>query len=405
MSEYENMSSSEELMAFLDGELNPEQANTLFYEIAKDPDLQQEMHELLKMKNTYRNARLVPPEHLKSNIMIATGLSKGTWFSDKLMPIGSFLISGYRGFALLTGVVLTTIMLLMGGADKSVTKFSELPLISASSQYAISSEADLTESELSSYTASSNISVEKSNSVAYSSTITRHDVANRALSSNSNAAALWQVQFSDAIENTGTKMSSEIYSSPFEMNNLSFGFNARTPGKGFWPESDYFLGGLLDNVSLRLSAGNAIAGNDYNLSNEKPILSDFSFAMMYQVSENVSFGLELGRSNFNHEYEALYDGEYYMVKQDADYNWMGVSGQYTMDPISEAMGLQPYARAMLGVSNIGPILSGSVGLEYGIMGGLKVYTGLNAASIMYNQDKTSYLTSKLNYSLGIVIGL
>ena len=51
MSEHEFLSASEQLTSFLDGELDSTETSSLFYELAQNPELQEEMKDLILIRN------------------------------------------------------------------------------------------------------------------------------------------------------------------------------------------------------------------------------------------------------------------------------------------------------------------------------------------------------------------
>lgn len=86
MIENEFMDASEKLTAFIDGELPKEEYGTLFYELAQNTELQDELSELIMIKSTFHNKLNIAPPLLKNRIMDKVGLGIPTLVERLLSP-------------------------------------------------------------------------------------------------------------------------------------------------------------------------------------------------------------------------------------------------------------------------------------------------------------------------------
>ena len=110
MFEKENMNASELLTAFLDGELDASESQHLFYQLANDPELQDEMQELIAMKSAFKDSKVQPPPALKQNVMKNT-VMPDTFIrkaATAFVTVGAFLFNKYTtaaGAVLLGGLL------------------------------------------------------------------------------------------------------------------------------------------------------------------------------------------------------------------------------------------------------------------------------------------------------------
>ncbi|MCX6147202.1 MAG: hypothetical protein NTW25_08125 [Candidatus Kapabacteria bacterium] len=70
-----NLTASEKIMMLLDGELPKSDTGSLFYEIAQNDELQDELYGHLKLKNLYVDKVPAPPEDLKRRLYAGVGLT------------------------------------------------------------------------------------------------------------------------------------------------------------------------------------------------------------------------------------------------------------------------------------------------------------------------------------------
>lgn len=391
MSINNQMSSSEELTALLDGELSSEQASSLFYELAKNPELQTEMQQLLTIKNTYRNARVVPPEYLKSNILASTGLRSPYFIGAIIAGLSQFFASTYK-FIIPTVASLALIGSLFFSGVFDSSKIRNSNIIANSVNIREQNNYNGAIGQIISFIDKN----DKSNNNNIASNLYLDDYK-QDISANYNQ--------SDIAFNNGFEEITPIDKSFPIQNGIDYTLKNAQNKLGFKNSfNDKYLN-FLDRLTFRIAGGNSLFGPNYDLSNSNPFLQEFNVGMMYNINSNLSFGIEGGRMNFSHEYDAMIEGNLNNVRQEANYRWVALAGQYTFDPILKLEGVRPFIRLSTGVSDIGTIMNSSLGIQYEMINNFSVFTSFQGSTIFYNQDNTNYNAYRTGINLGFTVDL
>ena len=118
----ESTSYSELLCAFLDNELDGVETSTLFYSLAQNQELQQELRQLISVRSALHGSLLEPPAYLASRVMAATGLVPPA--AAVTAAVTGFWLRLFRGraFVAIVSAIATAgvMLLLLKPSDASV---------------------------------------------------------------------------------------------------------------------------------------------------------------------------------------------------------------------------------------------------------------------------------------------
>jgi hypothetical protein len=431
---YENqeyMNSSEQLVAFLDGELSQEESTNLFYELAQNSELQDEMRQYVQLRNSLRNSKVIAPPHLKENILKSTGLKEGPFSGliDMSGRASAMLIALFYNRISLSVMVIT--MLSLGyifyinnsgitieekagqmKPENTLAK-SKIPV---SESYEIGSfdenNREIASNNLDMNGKSNAGNSNKNNKVAKLSGISSRNsnFINSNISDNSTNSmtdlAVSNLDDNIDVNQNYSKVDFSEYNNNFEMFDFKNGISKR---KHFTAESMTWSH-IMENTSIYFRKFMANSYPNFNLGNESnPLINDIVFGIRYNLNPNHSVGIALGFENFRMTFDKEIDGIVYGYNQVWNGQWLALSYQYTMDEIGNS-GFSPEFNALIGSTIVGPIMKGGVGANYSITESFYLNAGIELGMLLYNENQAGiggkwFNTNKIGYSIGFGIGL
>lgn len=422
------MSSSEKLVAFLDGELPQEDTTTLFYELAQNADLQDEMRQFVHLRNNLRNTQVVPQPHLKNNIMKNIGLKEGplTTFFDASSKTAALLIALFYNRTSLSIIVVAmlsvgAILLLNNATDKYET--AKAPLQSQNLSVAVNSGIPVSESLIADdmneqvesqssqdndYVKSgavSNVKGKSNRRAIYSQTSNTGKIAdintltNDIVKTNTN---------SDGVNNL---VLPTVFPSGINNFNIPFGINSQSPNRRRMVADNDLLAGIMQNTTLYINRMGARSYPDFSLPGENnPLFNDLRIGIRYKFADNHSIGLAGGMENFLMTFDKEEaDGIIYQYDQSWNGWWIGLTYHYNFGELMNT-GLYPELNVLAGSTPVGPLFRGGLGMNYFITEDFYLNFGFEAGTMIFNQNQSSgnskwFSTEKLGYTIGVGVGL
>ncbi len=397
----EFLTASEQLISFLDGELDTEQTSALFSELANNSELQKEMKDMVSIRNAFRNAQLTPPESLKHSILINTGMQKATFMNQ--IKAGAGLLAAF--WALFTSKTATAIYLLAIGAGIWFAFQNEKDSVSINNNTAQNVISNANTDQLNNNSRSlNNISIANSSEIANNNTISSNNSIAKAksikvINSNSNSSLNTDI--------TEMQKPIDILSDAklTQSKNSSLTF---APKQNFWniPGLDLYINpDFLNNLSININTFNGLSFPEQRLTNlNNPLLNNFSIGLMYDFKNNFSIGLEAGFENYAMQFEG-YEGDIlYQYMQNYNSAWGGIAIQYTFSPVIWLDETQPYLKTLIGANELGPVLKMAAGGKYYITPNFAFVGGLEFSSFLYQNSGNTFSTNKLGYTLGAMFG-
>jgi len=398
-----NMTISEKLTCFVDGELAPDESGHLFFELAKHPEYQEELRQLVLMKNTFKNFMVAAPPALKSNVMKKTIYRDSPYIklANAVALLLSFILTKnsltYAGMGL---IAIASIFLLREYDSNKTPKQvdNNLNKIEKSIPIVNSNEV-LVDKSIRNNNSSTNyldtkidkkVAKGSKNIPSYKHSTIEVETINAEIAEN-NLNSIDEVSYS-SLENSdyfflnlpGTKSTNLSYNNNFSrfLNKLSFSFKK-------------FDGNSTPNFNLGNSSDN--------------IFNNMSIGLNYNIDYNHSIGLAIGFENFLMDFDK-YEGDIlYNYRQSYNTQWLGLQYSYNMDQMGET-GIRPSMNVLAGATNVGPILKLGAGITYHISDYFSISGGIESGWLFYSNngeiDNSKWFnTHKLGYNVGFNLGL
>jgi len=412
MNEHINMSIPEKLTAFVDGELPQEESGDLFFQLASNPELQDELRRQLIIKNSFKNSMLIPPIGLKSSVMRKTVYNNNAFYrlSQSLALLAAFLIN--KTMATLTGV-----LVLAGIALFLLNRYSE---INSSDNISLNKS---TLSRINTKTTSDKqIPITNSFQIDKEASTTKSVAFNiRREEKTANAKYLEKKQNSEntSFANSNNSIQENIIKdenkpiailneSSLEKNSY---FSLSTYNQDIeLIKSNSSLGRFLDRLSISFRTFDGSSNPNFTIgNNQKSLLNNFSIALMYGLDYHQSIGVVYGNENFLMGFEKYESDILYAYSQSYNSQWIGLSYSYTINEILGS-GIRPDFNLIAGGTNVVPVFKMGLGLSYDITDYFSIRGGFESGWLFYPntsnlKNSKWYSTNKLGYNIGFNIGL
>jgi hypothetical protein len=408
MNEQEFLKPDEKLTAFIDGELSKEELGTLFYELAQNPDMQEEFNQLMLIKNTFRNKQVAAPAFLKEKILTKVGLGTPTLIERIFSP--AFFSAMFAGSWLRIASV-SSLVLLIGLVIFS--KFIDSNSDAEMRQILLSSESSAPQYPIMS--SQSDDEAVSTNSAINLPTTRRVNSQSGALAASNRNATVSPVQddLSDDLarlpnnENllaVQTKFRAIDNSNPYNANYFDFG---GTNSYGLVQTPNYTsLGRFLSNVSLSFKKFGAYSFPNFDVAaSNEPMLNNFSVGLNYKINKNHSVGLAYGQENFLMQFDQQEGEIIYDYKQSFNSMWLAGTYKFVFGEIGNTRVI-PELNALIGASQVGPLGKAGVGFGYMISDNFMFNIGAEYSAMLYPtrgdwKNGKWFSTHKLGYSVGI----
>jgi hypothetical protein len=426
------MNYSEKISEFIDGELSHEEVSELFHSIANQPDLQNELRNAMMLKNMFHQELLTPPPLSKTLVYGKLNLQKSaviiSFLLTAFLNLKRFVMTPAFGSALIS-IALLTMGLFMSNTNSNkspvnppskISKNQEIikpenpnfgnqiPVVSSFENSNFENpENQITQNNIDNsklrnsnlrITNLDNAKVHKLNSQnRKNQIINSDDFGNSALASNQSSVS----QLNNIIAESPF-LYKEIGGSSIDQSSVSLQ-NKST--NNFMNSLGYEISSILESLSITINKTLTSSTTQTNLQPlSSPLLNNYSISLAYTLDHHNAFSAELGQENFQQKYNGYINGDEANIDQVYTAQWYGLSYQYNFGEINGLMGINPYTKILIGGTNIGPFLKGSVGLTYQLTDKIAVQGGLEVSRLYYSFQGNSFNSDKYGLIYGVRIG-
>lgn len=390
MNDFLNINYSEKIVAFLDGELDASERESLFLTMASSPQLQEEMRQQIIISQTLKKSLLSPPEILKQNIFSAIGATSvapyvpKTFYSKQLNK---------RLTLILSSLLLLLVPFVYNQFVDNTQMQENIKQASTNTKFDLPKEIPQTNSF-----SNNNIVLPKRSTKSNNLQVTSSPLRNlNPVSSQSRELS--------KIDEVGTNLSADntvffIDISNFVEPNSNLLFNNNKRFSQIF-ENAFTKTEFLDKLSMQIrffEAKNFVNTNVKPIS--EPILNNFGFAIIYDLDTKNSVAIELGQEDFVQKFKGDLDEFPALIKQNYTAFWAGVSYQYTFEDYKS---VSPFFRGMIGGTRIGPVSKIIIGGKYYLSNKIYAFVGLENTGLFYEFQNKWYSSLKSGLSGGLSI--
>ncbi len=417
MFDKEYLSSSEKLSAFLDGELPQEDTQSLFYEIASDAELQEELRTLVSVKEMTKSSIFMPPPALKSSLDSRLGLSqdKPVAMNNQAEKAAGSAFFKNRFFltsmaAMFSAVVMYFIMLPNAQVEQNPVQFASAK-----------TEVTTTDTKEAAIPVVSSVENDDNYSQSNTNIIRRNNTNNMPVFSESGSYPENRntVQIMDETQpnnfvsnfptvNRETRFLNDISLARVDVNLPEPVFqlnNQLAEGPlAFVDQKEHIE--ILNRFSLEMKYNQGKSYPDLDIPVEaEPIINNVAIGLFYKYNESNSIGIEFGQENYYQRF-SFKEGE--LVKR-YEQNWMafwgGITYNHDFGKLDLGADLYPYYRFLVGGTQIGPMFRTSLGTKIPISNKMYFVWAAEGSYMVYHFQGRSYSSSRLGMSLGFSFGL
>ncbi|HCN05043.1 MAG TPA: hypothetical protein DIS79_05430 [Bacteroidetes bacterium] len=127
-------------------------------------------------------------------------------------------------------------------------------------------------------------------------------------------------------------------------------------------------------------------------------------ALMYQLSDRSTFGVEFGSEPFPQVFEGSRSGQVIRYEQQPSSMWAGAMYRHTF-PRLGTTSFAPFGQALIGGTKFGPLGRATVGLQYAPTGPLSFILGLEGTMMGYQFQDRWFTSSKFGLTYGLAVRL
>lgn len=400
MSDFTNINYSEKIVAFIDGELHPSETESLFLNLAASPQLQEEMRQQLLISRSLKSSLIAPPDILKKKIFASIGADitqssgqKQTIFSKLLDKRVVIVLSSLLVFFLLSTIYLFKEYQSLKNFDKkqSATSFvspdnsNNIPVIQS---IEIENHKEKSNSFLKKNTTQNLLSRKKSDQNFDSGKLNQIDNA-QFPTYETHPSSSDELPYLYVIDKSYyEQLNSELnFNKSFKLSQLLGNIFSRTD--------------FLDKLSMQIRFFEAKNFTNSNVkSTNRPILNNFGLTLLYDLDKNNAFAIEVGQEDFQQRFEGNINDFPALFKQNYTAFWVGTSYQYTHTNYGI---VDPYVRAMIGGTRIGPLVKLNIGGKYYLSNKLYVFAGIENTALFYKFQNKQNTSLKSGISAGLSV--
>ena len=395
----------------LDGELDSVGEATLFGRMANDSELRSEFMQQLAIRTAIQQDRatLVPPISLTSAVFAGLGFS-----APFAGAVGASAVSQSSGIvstwlakigvaimaALAAAGITYTIMQQQGSAQPSAVQptayeEAETPSPMATSSKSGSVPADAKSREYKTVERIVERIVERPSSVNV-------QLAEENDQLRSELAALRSKGQSD-------REDAVVEDRPVSVAPVEFTSNiqiARSPDNrviramGIQPISPSFS---VPNFSLSMRGLNGQAA-PLSVPAQSAWYQNVGVGLSYRLSPSTSVGLEVGAESFPMVFQGTRNQQVVQFELQPLATWAGVSYRHVFSEIGSS-GFAPFAQALVGGSEFGPLGRASAGIIYSPAGPLQFMVGFEGAALAFSHQNTWFTSTKIGLTYGVLVRL
>lgn len=132
-----------------------------------------------------------------------------------------------------------------------------------------------------------------------------------------------------------------------------------------------------------------------------PLFNNLSAGVGYALSEQTQVAIEVGQEPFTQRYRGMENGRGVTYTQRPLLFWAGASLRYELDAVELPGGIHPYAKIMMGGTEVGPLFKGALGLSYLPDARVGFSLGIEGSLLPYSFQNRWFTSQKV----GVVYGL
>lgn len=391
------------LNLFADGELDSGLHSSLFGKMSESPELQQEMSELIAIRESVKNdsEAFTPPPDAKSAIMARIGLTD----SHKVAPLpiagkvgGAALFFSRMRIPLVSaaiGSLITLWIVSSGGDDAANDSAAKIPVVSSFNTSELTVDAPkenfaviITPTEIS----AENLA-DASGKQILAAIPVNDDQDQLIVDNNTETSSVSaQIRISDFAVEPNSVPNILIASISFAP--MPFG------GERYESANDMFAGNGI-GMTIRMSgvssfSAGEIAANDVSLQN------GMNIGMYLPATSNLLIGIEFGNEQFSQPFTEKIQGFEIAHIKSPDVFWAAVSAHYTFDSDMMLNGrIRPFVQAAVGGSESGMIWKCVSGLQYNVHGRIGASLGIEYGGLGYTPAQAFITSHKIGLAYGM----
>lgn len=150
------------------------------------------------------------------------------------------------------------------------------------------------------------------------------------------------------------------------------GLSAQSPGLGVMPQTSW-----RDNVGL---------------------------AMLYRMTSTDAVGIEIGSESYPMVFNGTRNQQQVQFEMQPLVTWAGMTYRHIFPEIGTS-GFSPFAQALVGGTEFGPIGRGSVGVMYSPAGPLSFMLGIEGSALGFTHQNTWFTSTKYGFTYGVAVRL
>ncbi len=418
---------SEMLTSYLDGELEPAHEPELFEQLAIDGDLQNEMNELLAIRNSVQadNAALTPPVDSTMAIFSAIGFNlpdtagpkpekTRPWIAPMLkvaVPVALallltwFLASDYLNNRMdnlqeqiteLSGTVNGNVN---NRAETNAMESSTLPNAPVAPSYPVVSSVETREKPVRSTSAAAIRKNAPAVTAEGNGTSAPETIAKPDQYDNINNASIAE----SVVDYPGPKHSADPGRTGF--NGIAVNTGSLPFGNPNSPYSLYFRGITAGSIVLPYK-NLEVGANKFYSNMSAGLYRSFQLSTSAEdIITDIKVGLEAG-------YEPFVMGYYSKVASAEQTNeyfikpnllWSTIALRIDYKSPSWLLGAEPYSQIAVGGTKYGPLVKVQAGLEYDLNSSFGFNLGVEGSSLLFYQEPKWYSAEKLSVVYGMTI--
>lgn len=401
-----------ELMsAFLDGELDGTEAETMFYMLAQSQELQAEMRKLITINAGFRKELITPPAHLYQNIVQRIAEQPALAVAPTASASHFTAVLTSRPFLMIASAlcaVLLTLLAVSGSTEtahwQSSTDTPEAQKENGAKQQqaaALSTEQPSRVAALNN-PKNSNTAHRQQRINAVSSWSNRADIAphKRVAELNQtpvehlppNVATRQNDSAQQFVQQERPEQQEQIVLEQREQEHIT-----EAPTALQTPDVQTTTDRLF---ALQIRGFTARSYPDVNIAPlATPVLNNMALGISYQFADGHDIGVEIGQENIEQRYSKTDKGIKTTIEQNYLAFWAGAMYRFSPDV---GTSIRPFAQTFIGGTDIGPLARLSLGATYRT-GLLSFAVGAEGTLHLSRYNNSWYTTSKLGTTYSISI--
>lgn len=414
------MTPSEMLSAYIDGELDEQSTSLLFYTMANNVELQQELQQLMTIRTATSASVVQVPPHLKQSVLaqtigqeekvVATGMSSMT--TAGLVISAAAIASLATAWFLISDTSDNTRNLHDVSSSRSIeTHSTEHPVLSVTSQtmnvepFELANNQNQTQRQT---RTSGGIRTTSSSSFDISS----HTTLDKAQSAVDDITSPQSLE----IQNEHNHMNEGYFSNEYQgesaiissttLRSVPSSFNTF----GTLPQvrrMSAFSAEQEDNsmsIIVRGLMSSSMQSTSLPLPSQ-PLYSDMGIGVFYNLNKDAQVGIEAGYDRWTQVYEGKEADTSVRFEQFYNAPWVGVAYRHSVAPVEWLSNASPYMQGGLGITAVGPLARLSLGLQYPIFQSVTLSAGIEASGLAYQYQGTLFSSQRVSFVSTVSIGL